>query len=122
MCNNTVVAKSTLYFVLNCNNFYNFVTICERVSDRYLGDMLLRLYYTIQLTQLTSDAVLGLVVTCRNIRHYPSLSLSPGPTVLLVKIRIGFILLLLPEEVIFLVCVQIPANIKSSFSSTKCKV
>ena len=57
---------------------------------------------------LTRYPVLGLVITSRYVLNYPPLSLPTSPTVLLVKVGVGLVLLLLPEKVIFLVGVEIP--------------
>ena len=52
--------------------------------------------------------MLSFVITRRHVLNNLPLSLSPGSAVLLVKVGIGFILLLFSKEVIFLVRVKIP--------------
>ena len=58
----------------------------------------------------TSDPVLSLVVARRHVLNNLPLSLTSGPPILLVKVGIGFILLLFSKEVIFLVRVKIPGK------------
>ena len=60
--------------------------------------------------QVVRHAVLRLVVRCRHVLHDLPLPLLARPAVLLVKVRVGFILLLFPEEVKLFIRIQIPAE------------
>ena len=60
--------------------------------------------------EVVADSVLGLVVCCGHILYNPPLSLTPRSPVLLVKVWVGFILLLLAKKVELFICIKIPES------------
>ena len=61
-------------------------------------------------TLLTADSVLGLVVGGGHVLDDPSLPLPPCSPVLLIKVGVGFILLLLAKKIELFIRIKIPKN------------